>query len=64
MTDRVLPPGVAAVVYLVVGVGKDGEQLVVDLGQTQPPPGGAKDGLGDELRIGLGAPRIVPGRHL
>ena len=33
MTDRVLPAGIAGVVNPVVGVGQDGEQVLVYLGQ-------------------------------
>ena len=45
MTDRVLPTGVAAVVYPVVGEGQDGEQVLVYLGQGQPLPGRGEDSL-------------------
>ena len=52
MTDRVLPAGIAGVVDPVVGVGQDGEQVVVDLGQTQPSQRRGDDGLGREGRAG------------
>ena len=39
MTDGVLPAGVAGVVDPGVGVGEDGQQVVVYLGQGEPPPG-------------------------
>ena len=48
MTDGVLPAGIAGVVDPVVGVGQDGEQVVVDLGQAQPSQRRGDDGLGRE----------------
>ena len=45
MTDGVLPAGIAGVVNPVVGVGQDGQEVVVDLGQAQPPQRGGDDGL-------------------
>ena len=45
MTDGVLPAGIAGVVDPVVGVGQDGEEVVVDLGQAQPPQRCGDDGL-------------------
>ena len=39
VTDGVLPAGVAGVVDPGVGVGEDGQQVVVYLGQGEPPPG-------------------------
>ena len=45
MTDGVLPAGIAGVVDPVVGVGQDGEQVVVDLGQAQPSQRCGDDGL-------------------
>ena len=52
MTDGVLPAGIAGVVDPVVGVGQDGEQVVVDLGQAQPSQRRGDDGLGREGRAG------------
>ena len=48
MTDGVLPASIAGVVDPVVGVGQDGEQVVVDLGQAQPSQRRGDDGLGRE----------------
>ena len=48
MTDGVLPAGIAGVVDPVVGVGQDGEQVVVNLGQAQPSQRRGDDGLGKE----------------
>ena len=45
MTDGVLPAGIAGVVDPVVGVGQDGEQVVVYLGQAQPSQRCGDDGL-------------------
>ena len=39
VTDGVLPAGVAGVVDPGVGVGEDGQQVVVYLGQGESPPG-------------------------
>ena len=48
MTDGVLPAGIAGVVDPVVGVGQDGEQVVVDLGQAQPSQRCGDDGLSEQ----------------
>ena len=45
MTDGVLPAGIAGVVNPVVGVGQDGQEVVVDLGQAQPSQRCGDDGL-------------------
>ena len=54
MTDGVLPAGIAGVVDPVVGVGQDGEQVVVDLGQAQPSQRCGDDGLSKTGFEGVG----------